>query len=194
MTNIVDRLTRAARRILNRKIYAITRKEWESLVRSDGSPTKLTQPLTPFVGITVGAIVETCAMSTTPFTSPGGFHIVRRDEVDAPDIFNTDSYNEIDLASRPHWEQIIATAGLTDSQIKSILRSHVFLIPKRRRDHHSPQTIFMKRLRRMHAPPVAGSDASFPVWRARRSASRRLLRRGGSGRALPPSMCPKAAA
>ena len=141
MSDTLDRLTRAAQRVLRRrKIYAIPCHEWKSQVRSDGSPTKLAQPLTPFVGIATNPVFVTYAMSTQPFANPGGFHAVRRDEADAPNVFNTDSYDEINLPSLPQWPQIVSTAGVAKAELESVLRTHVFLTgPKRRKDHHSPR-------------------------------------------------------
>jgi hypothetical protein len=96
--------------------------------------------LTPFSGIKASPDVVTYAMSTHPFANPGGFHIVRRDEADAPNIFNTDSYDEIDLPSLPQWSRIVSTAGVKEAELKSALRTHIFLTgPKRRKDHHSPR-------------------------------------------------------
>jgi len=121
-------------------VHAVGRAEWESRLRPGGEPTKLPSPLTPFSSVPQRAEVETYAMSARPAVALGGFHVVRRDDVDAPNIFNTDSYVEIDLTSHQEWDQILKMARLTDwPELASAISGHVFLTgPERRPDHHSP--------------------------------------------------------
>jgi len=139
MTQELERLRTAAAHVLRRTIHVVRRDEWEARLRSGGEPTKLPAPLSPFSSVDHGAEVETYAMSARPFAQPGGFHVVRRDEADAPNIFNTDSYIELDLKSLPEWPQIVSTARIADSsEIERMISAHVFLSgPERRPDHHS---------------------------------------------------------
>jgi hypothetical protein len=65
---------------------------------------------------------------------------VRRDPQDAPDIFNTDSHDVIeDLPSHVAWERVLQICDLQDTdKLRELARTHVFLSPTRRKDHHSP--------------------------------------------------------
>jgi hypothetical protein len=138
MLESLDRLVRAARQVLQRPIHFVRRAEWEAKVRSGGEPTRLPAPLTPFANVGKRAPVLVNAMSTPPFASPGGFHVVRLDLADAPNVINTDSYDEIDLSNLPEWPRILAAAGLDDIGAEWALVTYVFLDgPKRRADHHS---------------------------------------------------------
>lgn len=136
MTTSVQRLEAAASYVLQRKIVAIPRSEWESTMHLSGRPTKLPRPLSRFASINKKVKVVTCA-SSSPQQGPAGFHIVREDPADAPNIYNTDSYDEVDLRAHASWPRIRSTARVDDSVAEEIARSHVFLTPVKRRDHHS---------------------------------------------------------
>lgn len=66
---------------------------------------------------------------------------MRYDSADAPNVFNTDSFDAIeDLSADPDFRKICEVAGVSHGEIDvGELRMHVFLVgPKRRSDHHSP--------------------------------------------------------
>jgi hypothetical protein len=70
-----------------------------------------------------------------------GYHHVRYDPVDAPNVYNSDSYDAVeDLGTDPDFQRICEVAGVNPSEVdRAELRQHVFLVgPKRRSDHHSP--------------------------------------------------------
>jgi hypothetical protein len=137
MNEKLERLRAMASRIVGEKIYAMPRDEWESTMRSGGEPTKLDGPLSPFKRTPEKAKVVTYA-SSSPQRGPAGYHQVRLDPPDAPNIYNTDSYDEVLLPSLAEWSGIVASARLTDGEAESLLATHVFLVARRRRDHHSP--------------------------------------------------------
>lgn len=122
--------------MLRRKIMAIPRTEWEATLHPSGRPTKLAAPLSRFRSIDRKVKIVTCA-SSSPQQGPAGFHIVREDPGDAPKIYNTDSYDEVDLRAHAEWVRIRSTARVDDSEADEIILSHVFLTPVRRSDHHS---------------------------------------------------------
>lgn len=85
--------------------------------------------------------VVAVATSTGPWTGSPGFHVVRRDPKDAPNIYNTDSYDVVeDITAAGDFLQVCKTAGLPpDSVHPTELSGFVFVLgPKRRPDHHSP--------------------------------------------------------
>src|SRR5579864_4690904 len=134
MTTPVQRLEAAATHVLGRKIVAIARAEWEASMHPSGRATKLVSPLSPFESISEKVKVITCA-SSSPQQGPAGFHIVREDPVDAPNIYNTDSYDEVKLRDHGDWPRIRSTSRVAESEAEAIVRSHVFLTPVKRRDH-----------------------------------------------------------
>lgn len=136
MTTAVQRLEAAAAYVLRRKIVAVAKIEWESTMHSSGRATKLSGPLSPFGSIGHKVKVVTSA-SSSPLQGVAGFHIVREDPADAPNINNTDSYDEIKLRDHVEWPRIRSTARVDDSEAEDIVRSHVFLTPVKRPDHHS---------------------------------------------------------
>jgi hypothetical protein len=136
MTTAVQRLESAAGKLLRRKIIAITRDEWETTMHPSGRPTKLAAPLSRFHAINQKVKVVVSA-SSSPRQGTPGFHIVREDPADAPKIYNLDSYDAIDLRAQPEWPRIRSSARLTESEGDEITRSHVFLTPVKRSDHHS---------------------------------------------------------
>src|SRR3990167_4263422 len=113
MNHMLDRVRRAAERVFRVSVKVISQEEWRANLRKTGEATRLDQPLTPYESVLGRAPIETMVASGAPFTPNPGFHIVRRDEDDAPNIFNTDSYEVIEnLTDRPQWPSIIKTSGL----------------------------------------------------------------------------------
>ena len=141
MSEELDRLVWAASRVLACQVHPVPKAEWEARGHRGGEPAKLAVPLSPFSSVDQSADVETYAMSARPAVPLGGFHVVRRDPVDAPNIFNTDSYPELDLLAHPKWQDIVSMARLDDSpELRRLVAGYVFLVgPTRRSDHHSPQ-------------------------------------------------------
>lgn len=137
MKESLERLQAAAKRVLRRKIYSVARKEWQSTMLATGAATRLKQPLSPFARIS-GKVKVVVSASSSPQSGPAGFHIVREDPPDAPNIYNTDSYDEIDLRSQSRWSQIVSIAGLAEADAERLLAKYVFLASKKRPDHHSP--------------------------------------------------------
>ena len=136
--------------MLGLNVHVLSRSEWESKLRPGGEPTRLPGPLSPFSRVGQEAQIETYAMSARPFAQPGGFHIVRREDRDAPNIFNTDSYIELNLTTMSEWPRILSAAGIQGTaQLDRLLSEHVFLSgPERRPDHHSAQV----------PPDIEGAD------------------------------------
>ncbi|HEV7239705.1 MAG TPA: hypothetical protein VGQ36_10725 [Thermoanaerobaculia bacterium] len=137
MNETLDRLQAAAKRVLRRKIYPIAREEWQSTMHATGAATRLNQPLSLFASIS-GKVKVVVSASSSPQSGPAGFHIVREDPPDAPNIYNTDSYDEIDLRSHKRWSEIVSVAGLAKSDADRLFAKYVFLVSKKRADHHSP--------------------------------------------------------
>jgi hypothetical protein len=137
MKETLTRLQAAAQRILRHKVYPVAREEWQSTMHASGAATRLKQPLSPFANIS-GKVTVVVSASSSPLGSTPGFHIVREDLPDAPNIYNTDSYDEIDLRSQSRWSQIVSVARLADAEAERLLEKYVFLVPKKRADHHSP--------------------------------------------------------
>jgi len=141
MNEVVDRIRRAAEVILECNIHVLHRSEWESSVRAGGEPTVLPRPLSPFERVGAGAEVERYAMSARPFAATGGFHVLRRDDRDAPTVFNRDSYSEVDPLRHPEWSRMLSAAAVQPGpDLDEVIRQHVFLRgPERWPDHHSAE-------------------------------------------------------
>src|SRR5207247_577116 len=85
--------------------------------------------------------MEVAVASGRSFADVPGTHVVRRDEGNAPNIYNTDSHDVIeDLPAHPAWPRVIEITGAKDtSELRQRVRRPVFLVETRRPDHHSPQ-------------------------------------------------------
>lgn len=138
----LERLRRAFERRRRTSVKVIPRSEWVSALRHRGEPTSLPGPLSPYALGLADVSVAAVAASTYPAVSLPGYHHVRIDPADAPNVFNTDSYDAIDDLSREKdYRDICRIAGLTSRSVsRRSLRQYVFLLgPKKRHDHHSPE-------------------------------------------------------
>jgi hypothetical protein len=140
MNDTIELLRAALQHDLDRSVKVMSRAEWVNANHPNGRPAKLPRPLSPFLGVERTGKMETAAASAQPFADVPGFHIVRRDPKDAPDIFNTDSHDVIeDLPSNVAWARVLRICNLRDTyELRELARKHVFLAETRRIDHHSP--------------------------------------------------------
>ncbi len=141
MNQTIEKIRRSAERVLKCKIKVIPRAEWESKIRSGGEPTLLSGSLSPFSNVGRDADVVAYAASARPWAQQGGFHVVRRDDRDAPNEFNRDSYLELQLTTMPEWPRILSIAGAqVTAELEQLLSERVFLRgPEKWPDHHSPR-------------------------------------------------------
>lgn len=125
---ITQRVLTAANRILGKSVSLVTEEEWLASVRGDGAVTKLRHPPTPLRSVSSNVQVEALTASGGVNPSPG-VDVVRYDEVDAPNVCNTDHYPAIeDLTSHPEYDRILKAAGVDrTSRVDDLVRGFVFL-------------------------------------------------------------------
>jgi len=136
-----ERIRHALQRVRGCSTKLLTRTEWQSSLLPGGVPTRLPAPLSPHAPGLRGVEVPVVAASTHPWTSSPGYHVVRRDPSDAPNIYNTDSYDVVeDLTKEADCAEVCRVAGLsTDAAASCGLSDFVFVVgPRKRPDHHSP--------------------------------------------------------
>jgi len=140
MIDIMERLRAALEHHLRRSVKVMWRKEWAKANHPDGRPVKLQRPFPPFRGIVGTGKMEIAVASAQGYAEVPGTHIVRRDEKDAPNIFNTDSHDVIDdLTTHDSWPRLLQITGEKDTRtLRRRVRRRVFLVATRRKDHHSP--------------------------------------------------------
>lgn len=141
MDGIVEQVRAALEYHLRRSVQAVTREEWDQANHPGGEPARLPTPLTPFRAIELTGMFESAVASARPWAREPGYHHVRRDPDDAPNDINTDSHSVIlDLPAHTPWQRVREITGLPDSpELHAVVRQHVFLVPTRRPDHHSPE-------------------------------------------------------
>ena len=125
---IIERISIAANRVLGRSVSYVDREEWFSSIRSDGSVTELDQPPAPLRAVSTSVPVQTQTASGGVNQSPG-VDIVRYDEADAPDVYNTDHYPAFeDLTVHPQYDRVLKIAGIDHStETDDLVRRFVFL-------------------------------------------------------------------
>lgn len=161
-SDTLERLRSALQRRRGIPVKVIPRSEWVSALRRRGEPTSLPGPLSPYASGLVDVPVVAVAASTYPAVSSPGYHHVRTDPADAPNVFNTDSYDAIeDLSREKDYPEICRIAGLTSRSVtRHSLRQHVFLLgPKKRHDHHSPEVPADIRKARKKCGPRSNSSS-----------------------------------
>lgn len=135
-----ERLRYALERVRGYPAKVVTRAEWAAGLRPGGEPTRLAAPLSPFVEGMKDVQVPVVAASTYPAVAAPGYHHVRLDPKDAPNVFNTDSFDAIeDLIKEADFAEVCRVAGLAPESVnKASMAGFVFLVgPKKRSDHHS---------------------------------------------------------
>jgi hypothetical protein len=139
--DIIEQIRVALERHLGCSVQAVSRQEWDAANHPGGDPALLQAPLTPFRAIELTGMFESAVASAKPWADEPGYHHIRRDPADAPNDINTDSLNVIlDLPSHTSWSRVLEITGLTDGpELHALARQHVFLVPTRRPDHHSPR-------------------------------------------------------
>ena len=131
----------AAQNILGRSVMVIPRSDWEKLIREDGQPTQVNSLGAPFANVIHEAQVVAVAASGHQNPDPG-IDIVRRDDRDAPYIYNIDHYTVVQtLCIHDAYNAILTKAGVSDSpELQQCLDHNVFVIkqhPTETRDHWS---------------------------------------------------------
>jgi hypothetical protein len=137
----IEKLRRALERVLGKSVKAIPKSEWISALRSGGRPTRLEKPFSPFGGIASQMKLVSMAASAQTFAAVPGFHFTRLDDSDAPNIFNTDSYDVIDnLSSHPAFPSVLKIVRMDPGCAGQVAGGYVFSVgPLKRKDHHSPR-------------------------------------------------------
>lgn len=123
------RLLFATERVLGRSVMTIPREDWQSLIREDGAPTRVSSLGSPFQGVMHSAEIVAVAASGYYNCDPG-IDIVRLDERDAPYIHNIDHYTVCQtLTLHNDYAQIIKMAGIDDSpELQKCLYDVVFVV------------------------------------------------------------------
>lgn len=136
----VERVRLALEQVLQTSVQVLTQEQWATANRRSGEPTRLSAPFGPYLGIQGNSDFQFAVASAAPFADEPGFHHVRRDERDAPDVINVDSYIPIlDLPAADQWSEVVRVAGLVDtSALTAAVRLYVFAYRRNRDDHHSP--------------------------------------------------------
>lgn len=140
MIDIMERIRAALQHHLGRSVKMMWRRHWAKANHPDGRPVKLARPFPPLRGIVSTGKMETAVASAQGHAEVPGTHIVRLDEKDAPNIYNTDSHDVIeDLPAHEAWARVLQIIGDKDtSKLRRRARRRVFLVETRRADHHSP--------------------------------------------------------
>lgn len=125
------RLLFATERVLGRSVMAMPRADWESLIREDGAPTRVSSLGSPFQGVMHDAEIVAVAASGYHNRDPG-IDFVRLDERDAPYIHNIDHYTVCQtLTLHNDYAQIIKVAGIDDSpELQKCLYDFVFIVKR----------------------------------------------------------------
>lgn len=137
----IERLRLALERLLETPVCAFSRAEWEDSLRDGGLPTLLPLPYGPYQSITGNPDFQFAVASGQSFAPEPGFHHVRLDEQDAPNVINVDTYIPIlDLPADARWADVVRGAGLDDTtELIAAARAHVFAFRRQRGDHHAPE-------------------------------------------------------
>lgn len=119
----------AMRKILGRSVMAMPRSDWEKLIREDGKPTQVSSLGAPFANVMHEAQVVAVAASGHQNPNPG-IDIVRRDDRDAPYIYNIDHYTVVQtLRLHDAYNTILTKTGITDSpELQQCLNHNVFVV------------------------------------------------------------------
>ncbi len=137
----------------NHSVVTIMRSDWEKMVRPDGSPTELKKLPPKIGGVAKQAQVVAIAASGIANPSPS-IDVVRKDDKDAPYIYNTDHYTVIESFPKHElYGEILAKTGVPDSdELKATLQDWVWLVgPKRVTDVHWSEEIpeYIKNAKKM---------------------------------------------
>jgi len=137
----LERVKAALERVSASPVQMIPLVEWNGRLREGGKPTLLDSPFRPYRGIEGNRGFGFAVASGAPFADTPGFHHVRHDMQDAPDVVNTDSYDVItDLTTDGRWSDVLRISGCVGSrELKALIRQHVFAVKTLRHDHHSAE-------------------------------------------------------
>src|SRR6266545_8260123 len=133
----IERIRFALERVTDNSVHILARPDWQSRVLDNGEPTRMRLPV-ELENVERDARVVMVAGSGIVNADPG-MDVVREDEGDAPEVFNTDHYSAIEnLVEHPHFPNVLRVAGVADSpELRAGLNQSVFLIgPKRLPNHH----------------------------------------------------------
>ena len=136
------RIKYACQNCFNKSVVTFSVNDWWGAVRADGELTALSGVPEPLSSITHNATVVAAVASGICVSSPA-LDIVRRDEKDAPYIYNIDNYSVIEnLCEHPEYRGILSAARIPDSQeLRYELQNNVYIVKNEPADMHWTDSI-----------------------------------------------------
>jgi hypothetical protein len=126
---VKTKLQFAFQKFLGRSVITMPRPDWERLIREDGQPTQVKSLGSPFADVMYEARVVAVAASGHQNPDPG-IDVVRRDDRDAPYIYNIDHYTVVQTPClHDAYKTILTKIGITDSpELQKCLNDIVFVV------------------------------------------------------------------
>jgi len=140
--NDLERIRMALEHIVDAPTKVVSRVEWDAVLRDRGKPTRLSEPLGPYLGIQGSPGFEYAVASGAPHAEKAGTHNLRKDEQDPPEgRFNLYSHVIIeDLVDDLRWPEVLRVAGLEGAEdLLALVRAHVFGYARNRDDRWSAE-------------------------------------------------------
>ncbi len=113
-------------------ILHMARQAWDNAVAGSTSTAILDLERTPLARVAIDASVVV-AYAERQGTSGAEISVVRYDEADAPEVYNTDKYSVyVDFQDDPRYLKMVTAASTEDNQnLRDYLKENVFLAKQR---------------------------------------------------------------